>query len=121
MQFSKCRLTLDVVSVFSLVQDFNTFIYERLLSTVDANVARVALSQTYFGWWRRFRPNVAAVSGRRSRPTFEHLEVMYFEFVQQPSELSVGAVVSACTFPRPSVVADYNQFTQEVEHRSRKV
>ena len=80
MQFSKCRLTLDVVSVFSLVQDFNTFIYERLLSTVDANVARVALSQTYFGWWRRFRPNVAAVSGRRSRPTFEHLEVMYFQF-----------------------------------------
>ena len=43
MQFSKCRLKLDVVSAFSLVQGYNTFIYERLLSTLVANVARVSL------------------------------------------------------------------------------
>ena len=54
MQFSKCRLKLDVVLAFSLIQDYNTFIYERLLSTLVANVARVALSQTYFGWWASF-------------------------------------------------------------------
>ena len=54
MQFSKCRLKLDVVSAFSLVQGYNTFIYERLLSTLVANVARVALSLTYFGRWASF-------------------------------------------------------------------
>ena len=52
--FSKCRLKHDVVSAFSLVQDYNTFIFDRLLSTLVANVARVALSQTYFGWWASF-------------------------------------------------------------------
>ena len=54
MQFSKCRLKLDVVSAFSLVQGYNTFVYERLLSTLVANVARVALSLTYFGRWASF-------------------------------------------------------------------
>ena len=50
----KCRLKFDFVSAFSLVQDYNTLIYERLLSTRVANVARVALSQTRSGWWATF-------------------------------------------------------------------
>ena len=56
MQFSKCRLKLDVVSAFSFVQDYKTFFYERLLSALVANVVRVALSlsQTYLGWWPSF-------------------------------------------------------------------
>ena len=62
---------------FSLIQDYNTFIYERLLSTLVANVARVALSlkRTLVGG-RRFRPNVAAVSARRFRPNLGDLEFM---------------------------------------------
>ena len=55
MQYSKYRLKLDVVSVVSLVHDYNTFICERLLSTLETNVSRIALSlslsRTYFGWW----------------------------------------------------------------------
>ena len=103
MQFSKCRLKLDVVSsAFSLVQDYNTFIYERLLSTLVANVARVALplKRTLVGG-RRFRSNVAAVNGRRFPANFGHLEFMYFG-VQQPSELSVeerNLLSSANKFP----------------------
>ena len=78
MQFSKCRLKFDVVSAFSFVQDHNTFIYERLLSTLVANVARVALSL-----------KSTLVGGRRFRPSFGHLEFIYF-WVQHPSELSVA-------------------------------
>ena len=126
--FQKSRLKLHVVSAFSLVQDYNTFIYERLLSTLVANVARVAFSQTYFGWWRRFRPNVAAVSERRFRPNFGHLEFICFWVCNnhrnsrtksgiccrvRTSFLRVGAVVLAYTFPRPFVVVDFNQFTQQ--------
>ena len=51
MHFSKCRLKFDVVSAFSFVHDYNTFVYERLLSAHVGNVARVALSRTYSGWW----------------------------------------------------------------------
>ena len=54
MQFSKCRWKLVVESAFSLVQNHNTFISGRLLSALVANVARDALSQTYFGWWASF-------------------------------------------------------------------
>ena len=129
MQFSKCRLKLDVVSAFSLVQDYNTFIYERLLSTPVTSFARVALSlslkRTLVGR-RRFRPNVAAVSGRRFRHNSGHLEFMSF-WVQQPSELSVeerNLLSSANKFPScwccsisvhgPHVlfvVVDFSQFT----------
>ena len=45
------------------------FFYGRLLSTLVANVARVPLKRTSVGG-RRFRRNVAAVSGRRCRPYF---------------------------------------------------
>ena len=130
IQFSKCRSKLDVVSAFSFVQDYNTFIYERLFSTLVANVALVALShslkRTMVGE-RRFRPNVAAVSERRFRPNFGHVEFICFGCSHhrnsgsksgiccrvRPRFLRVGAVVSACTFPRPFVVVDYNQFTQQ--------
>ena len=47
----------------------------------------LSLKRTLVGG-RRFRPNVAAVSGRRFRLNFGHLEFMYFG-EQQPSELSV--------------------------------
>ena len=75
MQFSKCRLKLDVVSALSLVQDYNTFLYERLLSTLVANVLPVSLclslslKRTLVGG-RRCRSNVVVVSGRRFRPNF---------------------------------------------------
>ena len=77
MQFSKCRLKLDFVSAFNFVQDYDTFIHERLLSTRVANVARAALSQTYFGWWASF-----AQFGTSGIHVF---------WVQQPSELSIQA------------------------------
>ena len=51
MKFSKCRLKFVVVSTFSSVQDYNMFICERLCYILVANVAGVALSQTYRGWW----------------------------------------------------------------------
>ena len=69
------RLKIAVVSAFSLVQDYNAFIYERLLSTLVANVARVALSQTYSGWRASF---------------FGPIWDIWNSFlVQQPSELSI--------------------------------
>ena len=116
MQFSKCRSKLDVVSAIGFVQDYNTFIYERLFSTLVANVALVALSQTYFGWWASLSAQFwtsgihlflgAATIGTLGRRSGICCRV-------RPSFLRVGAVVSACTFPRPFVVVDYNQFTQQ--------
>ena len=111
-------MKIDVVSAFNLVQDYNTFIHERLLST---RVARVALSlslqRTLVGG-RRFRPSAAVVGGRRLRPNFGHLEFIFGYSNHRNSRskpvrtsfLHIDAVALACTFPRPFVVVDYNQF-----------
>ena len=128
MQFSKCRLKLDVVSAFSLVQDYNTFIYERLFSTLVANVARVALSLSL---------RSTLVGGRRFRPNFGHLEFIYF-WVQHPSELSVAernllSGADKCPSYRCCSISVHvpTSFcccglqpvfpSKEVEHRSREV
>ena len=86
MPYSKCLFD------FSLVQDYNTFIHERLLSTFVAIVARVALSQRTLVGRRRFRPNVTVVSGRRFRPNFGHLEFMW-------GTATIGTRSSANKFP----------------------
>ena len=57
----------------------------------------VPLSQTYFGWWRRFRPNVAAVSGRRFRSILGHLEFMDLLFYSNHRERNL--LSSANKFP----------------------
>ena len=93
MQFSKCRLKLDVVSAFSLCPRLQHV--ERLLSTLVANVARVALSLTYFGRWALFSAQfwtsgihvfwcTATIGG----PILDIWNSCFFG-VQQPSELSV--------------------------------
>ena len=83
MQFSKCRLKLDVVSAFNLFPDDKHvhFVNDccRLLSgtlPVSRSLS-LSLKRTLVGG-RRFRPDVAAVSGRRFRLNFGHLEFMYF-------------------------------------------
>ena len=125
MQFSKCRSKLDVVSAIGFVQDYNTFIYERLFSTLVANVALVALSQTYFGWW-------ASLSAQFWRSG------IHLFWVQPPSELWVeerNLLSGATKFPScwcccisvhvPTsfllLWTTTSLHSKEVEHRSRKV
>ena len=110
-----------------VVQDHNTFIHERLSSTLVANVARVALSQTNFGWWM-------SLSTQRCCREWASFAAQFLDIWNsfvfgcnhrnsrsksgvcgevRTSFLRVGALVSACTFPRPFVVVDSNQFTQQ--------
>ena len=86
----------------------------------------LSLKRTLVGG-RRFRPNVAALSGRRL-PNLGHLEFMslgYSNPRNSPSKrriccrvrtsfIRVGAVVLACTFPRPVAVVDYNHLYSEM-------
>ena len=122
MEFSKCRLKLGVVSAFSLVQDHNMFVYERLLSTRVANVARVALPQTYSGWWASFSAQRCCRKWASFSAPFwtSGIHSWYSNHRNSRSRsgmscrlrtsfLHVGAVVSACTFPRLFVVVDCNQ------------
>ena len=123
--FQKCRLKFDVVSAFSLVQDYDTFICERLLSTLVANVARVALSLTYFGWCASFSAQnwtsgIHLILGNGNHRNSRSKSGICCRV--RPNFLRVGPVVSACTFPRPFVAVDYNQLhSKEVEHRFRNV
>ena len=126
MYFSNCRLKFDVVSAFSLVQDFNTSVYERLLSTRVANVARVALSQTYAGWWASFEAQRCCREWASFSAQFWKSGISFL--VQQPSELSIeerNLLSGANKFPSCRccsisvhvlfVVVDNNQF-----HTARK-
>ena len=86
--------------------------FERLLSTRVANVARVALSQTSSGWRASFFGPILDIwnsffwcSNHRNSRSKSGLCCRV-----RPSFLHIDAVVSACTFPRPLDVVDYNQF-----------
>ena len=87
---------------------------------------------------RRFRPNVAAVSGRRFRPQAVTSGIRFvFGYSNHRNSrsksgiccrvrtrvLPVGAVVFACTFPRSFFLlwTTTSLHSKEVEHRSRKV
>ena len=108
MQFSNCRLKLDVESAFSLVENPNAFIYERLLSTLAANVARVALSQTFFDLCASFSAQFGThgIHVFWCTATIGTLGRRAESGVGSASFLRVGVLVSACTFPHPSIVVD---------------
>ena len=82
------------------LEDCNTFIYERLLSTRVANVACVALSQTCSGWWASFSAQRCCCEWTSFSA---HLCTSGIHFlVEQPSELSIeewNLVSGASKFP----------------------
>ena len=103
----------------SALSKIATLFCEQLLSTLVANVARVALSlslkRTLVGG-RRFRSNVAAVWNSCVFVYSNHRNPRSKSGIccrVRTSFLRVGAEVLACTFPRLFVVVDYNQFTQQ--------
>ena len=78
---SKCHLTFDAFSAFSVVQGCNTFSFVLRTIAVYSYLERcVSLERAPVGG-RLFRPSAAVESGCRFRPSFGRMKFVFIVFL----------------------------------------